>query len=72
MSRKFLLPLVIAAMMAAMMAKVSDQRGFEELAVRAAVAEEAQSQGAKCPLSPERIDKADIGLLSSRRTGMSA
>jgi hypothetical protein len=42
----------------------SDRRGFEELAVRAAIADEARAQGSKCPLSQEYTDKADIGLLS--------
>jgi hypothetical protein len=64
MFKKFLLPLGIAAMIAAILTTASDRRGFEELAVRAAVADEARAQGAKCPLSPEYTDKADVGLLS--------
>jgi hypothetical protein len=64
MFKKFAIPLVIAAVMAAMLAMVSDRRGFEELAVRAAIAEEARAQGTKCPLSQEYIDQADIALLS--------
>jgi hypothetical protein len=64
MFKKFLLPFVIAAMIAAILTTVSDRRGFGELAVRAAIADEARAQGTKCPLSPEYTDKADIGLLS--------
>jgi hypothetical protein len=64
MFKKFLLPLVIAAVIAAMLAMASDQRGFEELAVRAAIADEARAQGTKCPLSQEYTDKGEIGLLS--------
>jgi hypothetical protein len=43
---------------------VADPRGFEELAERAAVADQANASATKCPLSREYIDKADIGLLS--------
>jgi len=64
MFKRFILPLVIAALIAAMLALMSDRRGFEELAVRAAIADEARAQGTLCPLSRESIDKADIGLLS--------
>jgi hypothetical protein len=64
MFKKFLLPLAIAAIVAAILAMGSDRRGFGELAVRAAIADEARAQGTKCPLSPEYTDKADIGLLS--------
>src|ERR1700730_8556132 len=62
MYKKFLLPFVIAAMIAAILTMVSDRRGFGELAVRAAIADEARAQGAKCPLSLDYTDKADIGL----------
>jgi hypothetical protein len=64
MFKKFLLPLAIAAIVAAILATGSDRRGFGELAVRAAIADEARAQGTKCPLSSEYTDKADIGLLS--------
>jgi hypothetical protein len=64
MFKKFLLPLAIAAIVAAILTMVSDRRGFGELAVRTAIADEAHAQGTKCPLSPEYTDKADIGLLS--------
>jgi len=64
MFKKFLLPLMIAAIVATILARASDRRGFEELIVRAAIADEARAQGTKCPLSPEYTDKADIGLLS--------
>ncbi len=43
---------------------MSDRRGFEELVARAAIADEARTEGSKCPLSQEYTDKADIGLLS--------
>ena len=64
MFKKFIMSLGIAALIAALLAMASDRRGFEELAVRAAFADEARAQGSKCPLSPEYTDKADIGLLS--------
>jgi len=64
MFKKFVMSLGIAALIAALLAMASDRRGFEELAVRAAFADEARAQGSKCPLSPEYTDKADIGLLS--------
>ena len=64
MFKNFVLPLAIAAMIAAILAKASDRRGFEELAIRAAVADEARTPGAKCPLSQDFTDKAEIRLLS--------
>src|SRR5215467_11367633 len=64
MFKTFVIPLVFATLTAATLALVSDRRGFEELAVRAAIAEEARAAGAKCPLSPEYTDTADIRLLS--------
>ncbi len=63
-AQEFVLPLVFATLTAATLAAVSDRRAFEELAFRAAVAEAARARGAKCPLSPEYTDRADIGLLS--------
>src|SRR5262245_38780104 len=64
MFKKFIMPLGIAALIAALLAMASDRRGFEELAVRAAIADNAHAQGSKCPLSADYTDKADIGLLS--------
>jgi hypothetical protein len=64
MFKTFVMPLGIAALIAALLTMASDRRGFEELAVRAAIADEARVQGSKCPLSQEYTDKADIGLLS--------
>src|SRR5260370_12630270 len=64
MFKKFIMPLGSAALIAALLAMASDRRGFEELAVRAAFADEARAQGSKCPLSADYTDKADIGLLS--------
>src|SRR5215470_6050704 len=73
MFRNFLLPLTVAAMIAASLAKVSDQRGFEELMVRAAIADEARAQGAKCPLGQDYTDKVDVRLLSiCRKYGLDA
>jgi hypothetical protein len=57
-------PLLIAALIATLLAMVSDRRGFEELALRAAIADEAGAHGTKCPLSQEYTDKADIGPLA--------
>jgi len=62
--KTFVMPLGIAALIAALLTMASDRRGFEELAVRAAIADDARAQGSKCPLSQEYTDKADIGLLS--------
>src|SRR5713101_1065707 len=64
MFKTFVMPLGIAALIAALLTMASDRRGFEELAVRAAIADNARAQGTKCPLSPDYTDKADIGLLS--------
>jgi len=64
MFKTFVMPLGIAALIAALLTMASDRRGFEELAVRAAIADDARAQGSKCPLSQEYTDKADIGLLS--------
>src|SRR5215510_9227167 len=64
MFKKLILPLGIAALIAAGLAMASDRRGFEELAVRAAIADQASAHGAKCPLSRESADMADLGLLS--------
>jgi hypothetical protein len=64
MLKKFVQSLVVAASLAAVLTMVSDRRGFEELATRAAVASEVRAQGAKCPLSQEYADKADMGLLA--------
>src|SRR5580700_5180565 len=64
MFKKLIVPLGIAALMAAVLAMTSDRRGFEELAVRAAIADLTSAHGAKCPLSVEYTDTADLGLLS--------
>jgi hypothetical protein len=64
MFKKLVLPLGIAALIAAGLAMASDRRGFEELAVRAAIADQASAQRAKCPLSVHNTDMADLGLLS--------
>jgi hypothetical protein len=64
MFKTFVVPLVFATLIAATLALVSDRRGFEELAVRAAIAEEARATDTKCPLSFEYTDTADIRLLS--------
>src|SRR5262249_35308966 len=64
MFKTLILPFGIAALIAAGLAMASDRRGFEELAVRAAIAEQASAHGAKCPLAVEYTDTADLGLLS--------
>jgi hypothetical protein len=56
--------LVFATLTAGTLALVSDRRGFEELAVRAAIAEEARAPDTKCPLSSEYTNTADVSLLS--------
>jgi hypothetical protein len=63
MFKNLFLPLGIAALVAALLALSSDRRGFEELAVRAAIAQETSALGAKCPLSVEYSDTADLELL---------
>jgi hypothetical protein len=64
MFKKLILSLGIAALIAAVLAMASDRRGFEELAVRAAIADQVSAHGAKCPLSVEYTDTADLGRLS--------
>ncbi len=64
MFKTFVMPVVFATLIAVALALVSDRRGFEELAIRAAMAEEARATDTKCPLSPEYTDTADIRLLS--------
>lgn len=64
MFRKSILLLVTAALIAAMLVVVSDRRGFQELTVRAAIAERTVAKDTKCPLSPKYTDSAGIGLLS--------
>jgi hypothetical protein len=64
MCKKLVLALGIAALSAGALALVSDQRGFEELAVRAAIADQAGAHATKCPLSREYVDQEDIRLLS--------
>jgi hypothetical protein len=71
--RTVIVPLMFAALAAAGLALVSDRRGFEELAVRAAIAEELRAAGAKCPLSSTLIDTSDIGQLGiCRKYGLGA
>jgi hypothetical protein len=64
MFKTLVLSFGIAGLVAAILAMASDQRGFEELAVRAAIADQASAHGAKCPLSVKYTDSADLGLLS--------
>jgi hypothetical protein len=64
MFKTFVVPLAFASLTAAALALASDRRGFDELAVRAAIAEEARIPNSKCPLSPEYTDLADIVPLS--------
>src|SRR6266550_4945630 len=64
MFKTFVIPLVFATLTAGTLALVSDRRGFEELVVRTAIAEQARTTDTKCPLSPEYTDTADIRLLS--------
>ena len=63
MAKKLILPVCIASIIAVLLTIVSDQRGFEELAKRADVAERATMPGTKCPLSREHVDQADITSL---------
>jgi len=64
MFKTFVLTLVVASLMAATAVLVSDRRGFEELAIRAAIAEDVHAPNSKCPVSPELTDTADISSLS--------
>ncbi len=64
MMKTFVVPLMFASLMAATLAAVSDRRGFDELAIRAAIAEEVRAPNTKCPVSPEYTDTADINALS--------
>ena len=64
MFKAIFVPVAVASLIAATLALLSDRRGFEELAIRAAMAEEARTPNAKCPLSAEHTGTADIGALS--------
>ena len=64
MMKTFVVSLMFASLMAATLAVVSDRRGFDELAIRAAIADEVRAPNTKCPLSPEYTDTADISALS--------
>lgn len=64
MLRKFILSLVVASGAATVLAMGADRRGFEEMATRAVITDQANLHGSKCPLSQEYLDKADIALLS--------
>jgi hypothetical protein len=64
MFKIFVVPLVFASMIAAALALISDRRGFEELVIRSALAEELRTPHTKCPVSPEYTDTADINALS--------
>jgi len=44
--------------------EAADQRPFGEVMMRAAIADQAKSPGAKCPLSQEYIDGADLNLIA--------
>jgi hypothetical protein len=64
MFKTFVVPLVLASLVAVALVLISDRRGFEELAVRAALAGEVGSPNSKCPISPELTDTADVRALS--------
>jgi hypothetical protein len=64
MFKTLVLSFGIAGLVAAILAMTSDRRGFEELAVRAAIADQASAHGSKCPLSVQYTDSAELGLLS--------
>jgi hypothetical protein len=64
MLKKLVVSVASASLLAAALAWISDRRGFEELAIRAAIAEEVRHPSSKCPLSPEYTDAADISALS--------
>ncbi len=61
---RLILKLVVAIVLAALIAPMSDQRPFEEVARRALAADETSKPGTKCPLSREQADKTDFSLLS--------
>ena len=73
MPKRFILSLVVAFVGAVLLAELTDRRGFEEIAERATIAEQANAPGAKCPLSRQYIDKADLSSIWIRlRYGLSA
>jgi hypothetical protein len=63
MFKTLVLSFGMAGLVAAILAVASDRRGFEELAVRAAIADQASAPGSKCPLSVQYTDSADLKLL---------
>lgn len=64
MLKKFILFLAVAAALAVIPATLADQRSFEEISVRAAMTDQANTDGTRCPLSQQIIDKIDLALLS--------
>ena len=63
MLKWFVLPVAITAIGSFILTEAADQRPFGEVMVRAAIAGQAKSPGAKCPLSQEYIDEADLNLI---------
>jgi len=61
---KLIVLVAVAAMIAAILTTFADRRSFAEVSVRAAVADQANVLGTKCPLSQESVDKTDLALLS--------
>jgi hypothetical protein len=73
MPKRFILSLVVAFVGTVLVTAGGDGRTFEEKAERATIAEQANAPGTKCPLSGQRIDDADLGLLKlCIRYGLSA
>jgi hypothetical protein len=64
MTSRFILSLVVAAVVASLSTTVTDKRNFKEIAERTVMAEKASGPGSKCPLSRASIDSTDLNLLS--------
>jgi hypothetical protein len=56
--------LAIATLLATLPTMQADRRGFDELLVRAAMAGEADTDGAKCPLSRDVADRITLPMLT--------
>jgi len=64
MLKWLVLSVAITAIGSFILTEAADQRPFGEVMMRAAIADQAKSPGAKCPLSQEYIDGADLNLIA--------
>ncbi len=63
MPRTWLLSLVVAFVGATLITALADRRPFKEIAERAAIADQVNAPGTRCPLSRQYVDEGDLNLL---------